>query len=103
MKQALTEKSNLHVDEMYVQIINRFDGKSGQSNTYNRVFSSIPGQGLIIVLFQSALFRSRSVLEGFTNGFKGTMICDGYSAYGNLPIFHFELLSSYARLFAESR
>ncbi len=37
-----------------------------------------------IVLFQSALSRSRAVLEGFTDNFKGTLICYGYSAYSNL-------------------
>jgi len=34
----------------------------------------VPSQGPIIVLFQSALSRSRSVLEEFTEGFKGTVI-----------------------------
>lgn len=85
MKQVLLAKSILHVDETYAQIIKRSDGKSGHSNAYNLVFRSVPGQGPIIVLFQSALSRSRSVLEEFTEGFKVTIICDGYSAYGNLP------------------
>ncbi|EGQ18638.1 transposase IS66 [Sporosarcina newyorkensis 2681] len=85
MKQLLTAKSILHVDETYAQIINRSDGKSGQSNAYNWVFRSVPCQGPTIVLFQSSLSRSRSVLEDFTVNFKGTIICDGYSAYGNLP------------------
>ena len=34
MRQLLTAKSVLHVDETYAQIINRSDGKSGQSNAY---------------------------------------------------------------------
>lgn len=85
MKQILMAKSVLHVDETYAQIINRSDGKSGRSNAYNWVFRSVPSQGPIIILFQSALSRGRSVLADFTTGFKGTVICDGYSAYGNLP------------------
>jgi len=85
MKQILMAKSVLHVDETYAQIIKRSDGKSGQSNAYNWVFRSVPSQGPIIILFQSALSRGRSVLSDFTTGFKGTVICDGYSAYGNLP------------------
>nr|WP_235617246.1 transposase [Lysinibacillus mangiferihumi] len=76
MKQTLTAKSVLHVDETYAQIIKRSDGKSGQSNAYNWVFRSVPSQGPIIVLFQSALSRSRSVLEEFTEDFKGTLICE---------------------------
>ncbi|MEG0381134.1 MAG: IS66 family transposase, partial [Kurthia sp.] len=85
MKQLLTAKSILHVDETYGKIINRSDGKSGQSNAYNWVFRSISSQGPIIILFQSALTRSRSVLENFLTDFKGTVICDGYSVYGKLP------------------
>lgn len=85
MKKALQSKSVMHVDETYAQIIHRSDGKPGQSNAYNWVFRSVPSQGPIIVLFQSALSRSRAVLEGFTDNFKGTLVCDGYSAYGNLP------------------
>ena len=41
MKQILTSKSVLHVDETYAQIIKRSDGKSGQSNAYNWVFRSV--------------------------------------------------------------
>lgn len=85
MKPVLMAKSILHVDETYAQIINRSDGKSGQSNAYNWVYRSVSCQDPTIVLFQSSLSRSRSVLEDFTVNFKGTIICDGYSAYGNLP------------------
>jgi len=84
MKQLMMAKSVLHVDETYAQIINRSDGKSGQTNAYNWVFRSVPCQGPIITLFQSSLSRARSVLEDFINGFSGTIICDGYSAYDKL-------------------
>lgn len=60
---SMTAKSILHVDETYAQIIKHSDGKSGQSNAYNWLFRSVPSQRPIIVLFQSALSRSRSVLE----------------------------------------
>ncbi|WP_255473022.1 IS66 family transposase [Rummeliibacillus sp. SL167] len=89
MKQLLTAKSVLHVDETYAQIIKRSDGKSGQSNAYNWVCRSVPSQGPIIILFKSALSRSRAVLADFITGFKGTIICDGYSAYGHLPDIQF--------------
>jgi len=89
MKQILLAKSVLHVDETYSQIIHRSDGKSGQTNAYNWVFKSIPSQGPILVLFQSALSRSRAALADFTAGFKGTIICDGYSAYRHLPDVQF--------------
>ena len=84
MKASLMGKSILHVDETYAQIIHRSDGKSGQANAYNWVYRSVPSQGPTIVLFDSALSRSRSVLERFTAGYKGTIICDGYAAYGKL-------------------
>lgn len=85
MKQLLTAKSVLHVDETYGKIIKRSDGKSGQSNAYNWVFRSIPSQGPIIVLFQSALTRSRDEVKNFLTDFKGTVICDGYSVYDKIP------------------
>ncbi|MCM3118871.1 IS66 family transposase [Neobacillus sp. MER 74] len=84
MKQLMMAKSLLHVDETYSQIINRSDGKSGQTNAYNWVYRSVPCQGPPITLFQSALSRARSVLESFIEGFSGTIICDGYSAYDKL-------------------
>ncbi|MDF2791489.1 MAG: transposase [Neobacillus sp.] len=84
MKVLMMAKSLLHVDETYGQIINRSDGKSGQTNAYNWVFRSVPSQGPIITLFQSSLSRARSVLENFIEGFSGTIICDGYSAYDKI-------------------
>ncbi|MED4369147.1 IS66 family transposase [Schinkia azotoformans] len=84
MKHLMMAKSVLHVDETYAQIINRSDGKSGQTNAYNWVFRSVPCQGPIITLFQSSLSRARSVLEDFIDGFSGTIVCDGYSAYDKL-------------------
>lgn len=84
MKNIMLEKSILHVDETYGQIINRSDGKSGQSNAYNWVFRSVPCQGPAIVLFHSSLSRSRSVLEGFIEDYSGTIVCDGYSAYDKI-------------------
>lgn len=84
MKARLMAKSILHVDETYAQIINHSDGKTGQANAYNWVYRSVPSQGPMIILFDSALSRARAVLERFTEGYKGTIICDGYSAYGKL-------------------
>ena len=84
MKSIMMAKSVLHVDETYAQILKRSDGKSGQSNAYNWVYRSVPSQGPTIILFQSSLSRARSVLEDFTKGYTGTIVCDGYSAYGKL-------------------
>lgn len=84
MKNLMMAKSILHVDETYGQIINRSDGKSGQTNAYNWVFRSVPSQGPPMTLFQSSLSRARSVLESFTKGFSGIIVCDGYSAYDKL-------------------
>jgi transposase len=84
MKHLMMTKSILHVDETYGQIINRSDGKSGQTNAYNWVYRSVPSQGPTMTLFQSSLSRARSVLESFIEGYSGTIVCDGYSAYGNL-------------------
>lgn len=84
MKNVMMDKSILHVDETYGKIVNRSDGKSGQSNAYNWVYRSVPSQGPTIVLFQSSLSRARSVLESFIEEFSGTIVCDGYSAYDKI-------------------
>ena len=63
LQELLMMKSVMHVDETYARIINRSDGKSGQSNAYNWVYRSVRSQGPIITLFQSSLSRARSVLE----------------------------------------
>lgn len=84
MKTLMMSKSILHVDETYSKIIHRSDGKSGQSNAYNWVYRSMPCQGPPIILFQSSLSRARSTLESFTEGYTGTIVCDGYSAYDKL-------------------
>ena len=84
MKTIMMSKSVLHVDETYSQIIRRSDGKSGQSNAYNWVYRSVPSQGPTMTLFQSSLSRARSVLESFIEGYSGTIICDGYSAYDKI-------------------
>ncbi|WP_077296918.1 IS66 family transposase [Virgibacillus pantothenticus] len=84
MKHKMMSKSILHVDETHGQIINRSDGKSGQSNAYNWVYRTVPSQGPTIVLFQSALSRARSVLKSFIEDYSGTIVCDGYSAYDKI-------------------
>lgn len=89
MRQLLTSKSVLHMDETFGQILKRSDGKPAQSNAYNWVSRSVQSEGPVIVLFKSALSRGRAILEDFIRGFKGTVICDGYSAYGQLPDVQF--------------
>lgn len=85
MKETLMKKSILHCDETDAKIIYRSDGKPAQSKAFNWVFRSAPCQGPVIVMFHSALSRSREILKSFVNQFKGTIICDGYSAYARLP------------------
>lgn len=84
MEHLMMAKSILHVDETYGQIINRSDGRSGQTNAYNWVYRCVPSQGPTMTLFQSSLSRSRSILESFIEGYSGTIVCDGYSAYDKL-------------------
>lgn len=84
MKKWMMSKSILHVDETYGKVIRRSDGKSGKTHAYNWVFRTTPNQGPVITLFQSSLSRAREVLENFLKGFRGTVICDGYSAYNNI-------------------
>ena len=85
MKNVLSSRSLLHIDETSAQVLNRSDGRPAQSNAYNWVFRTVVYQGPVIILFEHALTRGRIVLKDFLSDFKGTIICDGYSAYENLP------------------
>lgn len=89
IQQLLTTKSVLHIDETYAQILKRSDGRPGQSNAYNWVCRSVANEGPIMILFKSALTRSRAVLESLIGSFKGIVICDGYAAYGKIANVHF--------------
>lgn len=86
MKPLLTAKSVLHIA---MRLMPSSDGKPAQSNAYNWVCRSVHSEGPVIVLFKSALSRGRAILEDLIAGFKGTVICDGYSAYGPLPYVQF--------------
>ncbi|WP_339176084.1 IS66 family transposase [Solibacillus sp. FSL R5-0691] len=84
LEMVMNHKSFMHFDETTAQVLHRTDGKSPQSTAYNWVRRSLPVEGPVIVLFHHALSRSRTVLDQLTTDFKGTIICDGYSAYGKL-------------------
>lgn len=84
MKHVLSAKTLLHIDETVAKVLNRSDGKRPQSNAYNWVFRSVPTEGPVVILFEHALTRSRTVLENYLADFKGTVICDGYVAYDKL-------------------
>ena len=106
MKNVLSTKSLLHIDETIAQVLNRSDGKSGQSNAYNWVFRTVPTEGPVIILFHHALTRSRDVLKEYLAGFEGTVICDGYSAYDKLPNIKFANCMAHVRRYwlkAESK
>lgn len=84
LESVMNHRSLMHCDETTAQVLNRSDGKSPQSTAYNWVRRSLPIEGPVIVLFHHALSRGRAVLDQLTSDFKGTIICDGYSAYGKL-------------------
>jgi len=41
-------------------------------------------KSFIVPMGNSSLSRARSVLESFTKGYTGTIVCDGYSVYDKL-------------------
>lgn len=81
LNEKLKLKNILYVDETTGKVIKRSDGKSGASTAYTWLYKSSPTEGPIIVLFQSALTRQKTVFTDFVEDFKGTVICDGYSVY----------------------
>ncbi|WP_342472954.1 IS66 family transposase [Metasolibacillus sp. FSL H7-0170] len=97
MKNVLSAKTLLHIDETTAQVLNRSDGKKAQSHAYNWVFRTVPTEGPVIILFHHALTRSREVLKEYLMDFQGTVICDGYSAYDKLSNIQFANCWSHVR------
>ncbi|WJY26114.1 IS66 family transposase [Sporosarcina trichiuri] len=89
MIELALNRTILHVDETTSQVIHRSDGKPASSKAYNWVYKTVPCQGPPLVIFKHSLSRAKEVLKNFLSGFKGTVICDGYSAYGDIEDISF--------------
>lgn len=88
MKSELLTQSYLHADETPYQILRRSDGRAATSESRMWVFTSREGAEHPIIIFHSALTRKQEVVEKFLQGYTGTLLTDGYTAYRNLPVKH---------------
>lgn len=85
LAQELKKQDILHADETHYQILNRPDGRSATSEARIWLVRTIKEAEHPVVYYHASLTRERSVAVKLLNGFKGYLICDGYSAYKKLP------------------
>ena len=87
MKKAMVKQSLIHADETPFEVIK--DGRPAGSKSYMWVYrtnAKIPGPKA--VLYDYCATRGHQNPERFLEGYKGTVVCDGYGAYHQLEREH---------------
>lgn len=85
MREDLLKASVVHSDETTVQVLKEA-GRRPEQKSY--MWVQVAGTGPPIVLYHYAPSRARSVLEALLDGYQGTLVTDGYSAYETVPARH---------------
>jgi len=85
LHRELASNDVLHADETPYQIINRSDGKPGTSEARIWLARTTWQADHPVIYYYAALTRSRADAEILLEGFSGYLVCDGYSAYRNMP------------------
>lgn len=83
MHEILVQESHLHSDETPIQVLNE-PGKANTSKSYMWVYASIKESKHPIKIFEYKPDRSSSNPQSFLEGFKGTIITDGYQGYNHI-------------------
>jgi len=82
MRRDLLEAQVVHSDETTVQVLKEA-GRRPDQKSY--MWVQVAGTGPPIVLYHYAPSRARSVVNELLDGYAGTLVTDGYSAYDALP------------------
>ena len=91
-----------HMDETGIQV-NKEPGRKPNSNSYMWVLRSGEHEKAKGVIFKYSHSRSATVAKGILEGYKGTLVTDGFVGYKDLPkITHSECWSHARRYFYES-
>ena len=103
MLEKMKERSQLlHCDETTIQC-NKEVGRKATSNSYMWVLRSGETENQKGVIFKYAPSRSAETAKEFLNGYKGTLVTDGYASYNNIDgITHAECWAHARRYFYES-
>lgn len=98
----LLAQSTIHGDETTVQVL-REDGRSAQSQSYMWVYRSAESSAAPVVLFEYQAGRGQQHPQTFLQGFTGTLMTDGYSAWRTLDgVRHLGCFAHARRYFDEA-
>jgi transposase len=84
MKTKLLEHDVLHADETTVTVLHEPD-KTAQSNSYMWLYRTSGEAKQQIVVYEYQPDRGGKHAKEFLAGYKGFLMCDGYSGYHDLP------------------
>jgi hypothetical protein len=102
MHGVLLAQPLIHGDETTVQVLQE-DGRSAQSQSYMWVFRSAESNPTPVVLFEYQAGRGRQHPQAFLQGFAGTLMTDGYSAWRTLEgVQHLGCFAHARRYFDEA-
>jgi len=85
MREDLLKARVVHSDETTLQVLKEA-GRRPDQKSY--MWVQVAGTGPPIVLYHYAPSRARSVVERLLDGYQGTLVTDGYSAYDSVPARH---------------
>ena len=80
MRDVLLAQPLIHGDETRVQVLHE-DGKNAQSQSYMWVYRSAEHSAHPVVLFEYQPGRGQQHPQAFLQGYAGTLMTDGYSAW----------------------
>lgn len=85
LKDYLLQAESIHADETPFQVLNRSDGKSGQSTSYIWVYCTGANEAIPIAYYQATLTREQIHPQTLLAQYGGSLTSDGYTAYAQLP------------------
>ena len=92
----------IHGDETTVQVLQE-DGRSAQSQSYMWVYRSAESSATPVVLFEYQAGRGQQHPQSFLQGYAGTLMTDGYSAWRTLDrVLHLGCFAHARRYFDEA-
>jgi transposase len=92
----------IHGDETTVQVLQE-DGRGAQSQSYMWVYRSAESSATPVVLFEYRAGRGQQHPQAFLQGYAGTLMTDGYSAWRTLDgVLHLGYFAHARRYFDEA-
>jgi len=84
MRVKLLEHDVIHSDDTTVQVLHE-PGKTAESQSYMWLYRTSGEAKHQIVLYEYKPDRGKKNVQEFLSGYKGYLMCDGYSVYHDLP------------------